>query len=90
MVLYYLGSGESVMKNYIDIPELKDVPEVLYTEDNVIKIANSYFKEIKDRLKEILADSEYTNDEISDVLMYLGYAINHVKSEKSISDMYKA
>lgn len=77
------------MKNYLEIPELRSIPEKSYSEDDCIKITNSYFKEIKDRLKEILAESEYTNDEISDVLMYLGYAINHVKSEKSISDMFK-
>lgn len=89
MALHSLGSGKSVMKNYIEIPELRNLPEKSYSEDDCIKITNSYFKEIKDRLKEILADSEYTNDEISDILIYLGYSINHVKSEKSISDMFK-
>lgn len=77
------------MKNYLEIPELRSIPEKSYSETDCMKITNSYFKEVKDRLKEILADSEYTNDEISDVLMYLGYAINHVKSEKSILDMNK-
>jgi len=85
-----VGSGESVMKSYIEIPGLRNIPEKSYSEDDCIKITNSYFKEIKNRLNEILADTDYTNDEISDILMYLGYAMNHVKSEKSISDMYKA
>lgn len=89
MVLYLMGSGESAMKNYIEIPEPRNLPEKSYSEDDCIKITNSYFKEIKDRLKEILADSEYAKDEISEIITYLGYAINQVKSEKSISDMYK-
>lgn len=77
------------MRNYIEIPELRSIPEKSYSEDDCIKISNNYFMEIKNRLSEILADSEYTNDEISDILVYLGYSINHVKSEKSISDMFK-
>lgn len=75
--------------SYFQIPDLKESPQTLYSEDDCIKISNSYFKAIKDRMREILAITNYTNDEIEEILKFMGYAINHVKDEKSINDMFK-
>lgn len=90
MVLHRVGSGETVMKNYIEIPELRSIPEKSYSEDDVQLIVNNYFKATRERLNVILSDTKnYTKDQIEEILRLVWYAENNVKSEKSILDMYK-
>lgn len=90
MVLHSVGCGKSVMKNYIEIPELKEVPEALYTEDDVIKIANSYFRHLRERFGCILLDEKkLTNEEVLETLKNLGFAWNNTKDDKSVNDMFR-
>lgn len=82
--------GWSSMRNYIEIPELRSIPEKSYSEDDVQLIVNNYYKATRERLNVILSDTKnYTKDQVEEILKLVWYAENNVKDEKSISDMYK-
>jgi len=78
------------MKNYIEVPKLRNIPEKSYNEDDVQLIVNNYYKATRERLSSILADTNnYTTEQKEEILKFVWYSENNVKDFHSIEDMYK-